>query len=66
MFILRMVPTINVILNGFIFFSYFYLEDNLTCFSCTEQIKRVTSRLNFDLYFIIPVGRTPIAYAEKG
>ena len=37
--LIRMIPTVQVILNGLIKFSYFYLEDTLTCCLCTEQIK---------------------------
>ena len=47
---LRMIPTVHVILNGWIKFSYFYLEDALTCCLFTEQIKKGVIRLNFDLY----------------
>ena len=44
--------TRQVILNGLIKFSYFYLEDALTYCLCTEQLERTTgfTRLKFDLY----------------
>ena len=34
-----MMPTIKVILNGSIIFSYFYFEDTFICLLCTGQIK---------------------------